>query len=227
MRYRIRQQPPRFRFPYCRCSPLRSSSYSCSPDEVSKQRWIRNGKNIDVLYKIIDSLKIHDLVEEVKWRTGVEFSSFFQNHSVTFDVRNMLNELKGRIGFQMTRSILADQINLKPSDENTKIVAVSAYHSEDDFEQDQFLKTLIHGTTRDSNNKSELSNLCLVAQHYVSFPNYANREDILEKAINLASDEDFKDARQKFVQLARRTYKGKNYCERGGWTYGRNGHCIQ
>jgi hypothetical protein len=65
------------------------------------------------------------------------------------------------------------------------------------YEVQQFLRTIINPRpTIDNSEQSDLSNLCLVSQHLIRFPNYANREDILQKAIDLAGDDDFKEKRR-------------------------------
>ncbi len=156
-------------------------------DDQDRQRWAKEGWDPDLLDQRLETLG--DIAVKSMWDEAQQ-ATFHQRmeqlNKVRFDSKNILQESKEVLPYQMTRMILAEQKPVKLPEGVSRVTVVSAYQSASDFEADFILK----------DEPDDQAHLGLLLGQEIAVP--ASDDDpgkALKCAIELAKSGDFKKKR--------------------------------
>ena len=157
-------------------------------NDEDKSRWANNGWQPDLLDERLEALG--DIAIQARWDENLqkEFSARMQ--AVKYDAADAVNEVKEALPYQLTRRILAQQPLTLPEGV-THAVVVAAYQSEKDFRGDFLLE----------DTADEAAQLGLLLGQKIAVPVYdGGDKDVLLRARDLATSEDFKVKRRKLYE---------------------------
>ncbi len=155
-------------------------------------RWEEKGWQPNILYERLEALG--DIAITRPWDSNrqAQFAKRMEElKAIQFDAKQIVDESREELGYQMTRMILAQEKFIKLPKDVHHVDVVCAYQSESDFNAEWHLNT-------DPDQKSHLG---MLFQHQLAIPDMKDANDALGVAIELGRDSEFKEKRRMFYDL--------------------------
>jgi len=152
-------------------------------------RWEEKGWQPNTLFERLEALG--DIAVTKPWDSNrqAQFARRMEElKAIQFDAKQIVDESKEEIGYQMTRMILAQEKIIKLPKGVHHVDVVGAYQSESDFNAEWYLNT-------DLDQKSHLG---MLFRHQLAIPDIKDANDALGVAIDIGRDSEFKEKRRKF-----------------------------
>ncbi len=162
--------------------------------EAERMRWRGRGWDPELLDRMLTLLD--DRVLRVPWDEHMRelFKQRLERiRAVRADADMMLEEVRQRLPYQLTRRILANDRQTRLPAGVTHVVTVMAYQSRSDFRADYLLEVSPGSTSR--------AELGLLLRRRTAFPiiprDSQKAEELLNRALELATDPDFQAKRRR------------------------------
>jgi hypothetical protein len=159
-------------------------------DEEDRKRWAIRGWRSEVLDRRLEQLG--PLAVKANWgfleRLQAIANWEARLRAVRFDADQVLNEIKEKNPYQMTRMVLADLKQTSLPAGVTDVVSVAAFQSEQEFRTSYHLES----------PSEDRSTLGFLLGQKLAVPHDEDPERVLDKSINMVTqDDDFQENRRK------------------------------